>query len=125
MQEMATKLTSKQAKFAKEYLETGNATEAAVRAYKPKNRATARSIGSENLTKPNITGYLNKESSGAAARVVRLSKTAKNETVRLNANKDILDRAGHFVDKARHPEQPNEYTFRWMNEPEPKGKGLV
>jgi phage terminase small subunit len=47
-------LTLKQANFANEYLETGNATEAAVRAYKPKNRATARAIGSENLTKPNI-----------------------------------------------------------------------
>lgn len=51
---METKLTLKQRRFANEYLEAGNATEAAMKAYKPKNRAVARSIGSENLTKPNI-----------------------------------------------------------------------
>ncbi len=47
-------MTRKQLKFANSYIETGNATEAAMQVYKPKNRATARSIGSENLTKPNI-----------------------------------------------------------------------
>jgi hypothetical protein len=52
--EKNTALTLKQRNFTEAYLETGNATEAANRAYKPKNRATARAIGSENLTKPNI-----------------------------------------------------------------------
>ncbi len=47
-------LTLKQKKFANGYLKTGNATEAAMRVYKPKKRATAWAIGSENLTKPNI-----------------------------------------------------------------------
>ena len=46
--------TLKQQRFVNEYLEVGNATEAAMRAYNPQNRATARVIGSENLTKPNI-----------------------------------------------------------------------
>lgn len=46
--------TLKQQRFVNEYLETGNATEAAMRAYNPQSRATARVIGSENLTKPNI-----------------------------------------------------------------------
>lgn len=48
------KLTSKQSQFIQEYIERGNATEAANRVYKPAKRATARAIGSENLTKPNI-----------------------------------------------------------------------
>jgi len=47
-------LTLKQRKFTNKYLETGNTTEAAMQVYKPKKRATARAIGSENLTKPNI-----------------------------------------------------------------------
>jgi phage terminase small subunit len=47
-------LTPKQRKFTNKYLETGNATEAAMRVYKPKKRATARAIGSENFTKSNI-----------------------------------------------------------------------
>lgn len=46
--------TLKQTRFVHEYLETGNATEAAMRAYDPHNRATARAMGSENLAKPNI-----------------------------------------------------------------------
>ena len=51
---MSENLTNKQVKFTKKYLETGNATEAAMNVYRPKSRAVARSIGSENLTKPNI-----------------------------------------------------------------------
>jgi len=31
--------------------------------------------------------------------------------------------AGYFMDKSKHPEQPNEYTFRWMNAPAPERKG--
>jgi len=46
--------TIKQQRFVNEYIETGNATEAAMRVYSPQNRATARVIGSENLAKPNI-----------------------------------------------------------------------
>ena len=93
-------LTVKQANFTREYLETGNATEAADRAYKPKKRATARVIGSENLTKPNIRAYLDERAKDAASVIYRLSQSAKNESVRLNASRDILDRAGYAVNKA-------------------------
>lgn len=49
-------LTVKQRKFADEYIKTGNATQAAIKAgYKEK---TARFIGAENLTKPNIKAYI-------------------------------------------------------------------
>lgn len=99
---MEQTLTPKQGQFVKEYLDTGNATEAANRAYKPKNRATARAIGSENLAKPNIRAYLDENAGDAAAMVYKLSQTAENETVRLNASRDILDRAGYhrIPDKA-------------------------
>ncbi|MDQ4680759.1 terminase small subunit, partial [Stenotrophomonas maltophilia group sp. RNC7] len=51
-----TKLTVKQKAFCDYYIETGNATEAAVRAgYSEK---TAKVIGSENLTKPYIKSYI-------------------------------------------------------------------
>lgn len=94
------KITNKQKKFIDEYLNIGNATEAAMQAYKPKNRATARSIGSENLTKPNIRAYLEEKGANAAAMIYKLSQKAKNEAVRLNASRDILDRVGYFVNKA-------------------------
>lgn len=44
-------LTIKQAKWLEKYIETGNATEAAVYAYDAKDRYTARNIGSENIAK--------------------------------------------------------------------------
>lgn len=53
MTEKKKKLTLKQAKFTKEYLKSGNATEAAKKAYDA-NDNTARNIGCQNLTKPNI-----------------------------------------------------------------------
>lgn len=53
---LAKKLTLKQQKFADEYIISGNATEAAKKAgYSEK---TARFIGHENLTKPNIKDYI-------------------------------------------------------------------
>jgi phage terminase small subunit len=61
-----TKLTLKQKLFCEAYIETlGNATEAVIRAgYDVKsknghlNRTTAKSIASENLTKPYICDYI-------------------------------------------------------------------
>ena len=50
------KLTAKQKKFADNYIETGNATQSAIDAgYSNK---TAKSVGSENLTKPDIKAYI-------------------------------------------------------------------
>ncbi|MBU8609202.1 terminase small subunit [Bacillus pumilus] len=50
------KLTEKQKRFADYYIELGNATEAARKAgYSSK---TAKSIGQENLTKPDIKSYI-------------------------------------------------------------------
>lgn len=50
------KLTPKQQAFADYYIQTGNATEAAIKAgYSEK---TARITGCENLTKPNIQQYI-------------------------------------------------------------------
>lgn len=53
-----SKLTVKQKKFADYYIETGNATESAIRAgYSEK---TAKEMGYENLTKPHIKNYIDK-----------------------------------------------------------------
>lgn len=51
-----SKLTLKQQRFADEYIISGNATEAAIKAGYSKR--TARSIGQENLTKPDIKDYI-------------------------------------------------------------------
>lgn len=53
------KLREKQKKFADYYIETGNATESALKAgYSEK---TARFIGAENLTKPHIKSYIDEK----------------------------------------------------------------
>lgn len=50
------RLTPKQQKFADYYIETGNATEAAIKAGYSKK--TAKQIGQENLTKPYLKEYI-------------------------------------------------------------------
>jgi len=71
------RLTGKQRAFVDVYLETLNATEAARRAGYNGNGKTLRSIGSENLTKPNIKFYIDQR---------------VNERV-MSAN-EVLDRLG-------------------------------
>ncbi|CAF1852336.1 terminase small subunit [Bacillus subtilis] len=53
------KLTEKQKRFADFYIELGNATEAARKAGYSKK--TAKSIGQENLTKPDIKSYIKEQ----------------------------------------------------------------
>lgn len=53
---MGKKLSEKQKAFADYYIETGNATEAAIKAGYSKK--TARVIGQENLTKPALKSYI-------------------------------------------------------------------
>lgn len=67
------KLTDKQQRFCEEYLIDLNATQAAIRA--GYSEATARFIGCENLTKPNIRAAIDK-------RLKELALTA-DETVKL------------------------------------------
>lgn len=57
MSSIAKKLTTKQQKFVDEYIVSGNATQAAIKAGYSKR--TARKIGQENLTKLDIKAALN------------------------------------------------------------------
>jgi phage terminase small subunit len=79
------KLTEKQKRFADYYIETGNATESAVKA--GYSRKTAKEIASENLTKPNIKEYIdsrlkemdNKRIMSAEEVMQLLTSIARNE----------------------------------------------
>lgn len=117
-------LTIKQKKFAESYLNTGNATEAAMQVYKPKSRATARVIGSENLTKPNIQRSIHEalEAQGLtnehlASKVAELVNAQKRITVLRNGDveavKEEIDtqavRAGlEFAFKLKEPAMKRE-----------------
>lgn len=79
-------LTAKQKKFCEEYLVSGNATDAALKA--GYSERTARSVGSENLTKPDIKNYIDEKLKeiesrkiADAAEVMRyLTSVMRNET---------------------------------------------
>jgi hypothetical protein len=90
------KLTPKEKGFCDDYIETGNGSEAARRNYNVANpyNSTARVIASHVLSRPHIQNYLEGMAEGAISRIEQLSIGAKNESVKLSANKDILDRAG-------------------------------
>lgn len=87
-------LSPKEKGFVNDFIDTGNATEAAARNYNVANRNVAGVIGWENLRKPKIQAMIQDASEQAFSTVLALSQGAENEAVRLNASKDIMDRAG-------------------------------
>lgn len=98
---MADGLTKKEKGFVKDYLETGNATQSALRNYDTTSENVAGNIGHTNLRKAKIQAYLEEKAEKASENIYNLANDAENEAVRLNANKDILDRAGFkAVDKS-------------------------
>jgi len=107
------RITPKQKKFAKEFIETGNATEAVVRSYNVKDRDVAKVVGAENLTKPNVLKLIESYAPKAQLRMEELSAQEKNLSVALGASKDILDRAGYKpVDKQATALQ-GDFTISW------------
>lgn len=95
-----TKLTKKQEEFAIEYLETGNGTQSALKAYDTEDPNTANQIAVENLRKPTVIQYLQENASAVSSNMVRLALNAESEQVQVSAGKDVLDRAGYKpVDK--------------------------
>lgn len=93
------KLTPKQKGFVRDYLETKNGTEAAIKNYNTDDENTAGVIAWENLRKPKIIQAIKEASSIAKDSIIELAQHAKNEAVRLQASKDILDRAGFIIEK--------------------------
>ena len=91
---MARGLTKKQKGFVKDYLETGNGTQSALKNYDTDDYMTGAMIASENLNKPKVIQYLESKAEKAAEFVFQLAESGENENVRLGASKDILDRAG-------------------------------
>lgn len=117
---MSNELTPKQKKFADNYIESGNATQSAIKA--GYSRKTAKSVGSENLTKPDIKSYIKKkmkeveshkimDAKEAMELLTRIARGEERETVvvgtadglasttkeadlktRINATKELLKR---------------------------------
>ncbi|MGI1825454.1 terminase small subunit [Lactiplantibacillus plantarum] len=71
---MTRKLTPKQQKFADEYIKSGNAADAARKAGYSKR--SARSVGQENLTKPDIKQYIDEQMAEIASKRIMDAREA-------------------------------------------------
>lgn len=87
------KLTARQQKFINEYLKSGNATDAATKAGYSKK--TARAMGAENLTKPNIQKSIAERQSKAA------TKADVSLTWWVEKTKRIAEKSKRDSDKVR------------------------
>lgn len=86
------RLTVKQRLFADEYIKSGNATQSAIRAgYSSKS---ARFVGTENLTKPNIKAYID-------------AKMAEIESSKIADAKEVLE----FYARVLREEETEEVTL--------------
>lgn len=82
------KLTVKQSNFVKEYAKSGNATSSVIKAgYDVKNKAVARAVGSENLTKPNIQEALKM---GMTKHKLNIDRALNNISLALDADKQTI-----------------------------------
>lgn len=86
------KLTAKQRLFADEYIKSGNASDAAIKA--GYNAKSARFIGAENLTKPNIKAYID-------------AKMAEIESSKIADAKEVLE----FYTRVLREEETEEVTL--------------
>lgn len=94
-------ITLKEKTFVKEYVQTGNATEAAARAYNVSSRHSAEQIGHENLRKLEISDFL--EDAGLtnekiAQIIVDATKATKLEQVHIFVHSLTGERLREFVE---------------------------
>ena len=98
--------TIKEKKFAKEYIKTGNATEAAARVYDVKDRNSAKSIGGENLTKLDFADLMDEKGLTDEKLVGKLSELLEaQKTVSAVSGKDANAGTVDFVDVPDSPVQ--------------------
>lgn len=96
-------MTPKQQKFCDEYIKTGNATQSAINAgYSQK---TAKSIGAENLTKPDLKKYIDsklKSISNNAIASAEETLTILTQIVRGEHKEQVITAEGDVINK--HPD---------------------
>lgn len=117
------RLTKKQRGFVNEFADTGNATQAIKKHYKVKNDLTARVMGSENLTKPNIQEELRKLGfdSNNAKRVISeiLNDDSLEPKDRIKAAENVFKVHGDFA-----PEKTLNISLQVSKEEREKMLGL-
>lgn len=98
-----SKLTIKQKKFADEYIISGNATEAAIKAGYSKK--TASVIGNENLRKPYIKSYIDEQMKELEEKSIANQKEVLQYLTRVMRGKEteeVLASTGNFEQKIKN-----------------------
>lgn len=101
---MEAKMTAKQMRFCDEYLIDLNATQAAIRAGYSKK--TARAMGAENLTKPDIKAYIDRRMAEKEAALIAdqdevlryLTQVLRGES---QSEVVVIENIGDFTSEAR------------------------
>lgn len=129
MSSITQKLTQKQQRFVDEYIISGNATQSAIKAGYSKK--TARKIGQENLTKPDILAELkrrNDEIKSAKTMdmqevMERLASMARGETTEETVtNKgEVIETATRNSDKLKAMELIGKRFGAWTDKKEING----
>ena len=98
------KLTPKQKAFAEYYIETGNATESAIKA--GYSRKTARVIGQENLLKPAIKSYIDEKMKELESKRIAKAEEVLEYLTRVLRGEEteqvvVVENTGDFMSEAR------------------------
>ena len=104
-------LTPSAAGFARDILRGESGIRAVLNNYNVTNPKIAGQMASKILRRKRIVDYLERHGLGAARRVEELAKNAKQEDIRLRANKDILDRIGVGVHRGPQVAVPIQINF--------------
>lgn len=98
------KLTPKQKAFAEYYIETGNATESAIKAGYSKK--TARVIGQENLLKPALKSYIDEKMKELESKRIAKAEEVLEYLTRVLRGEEteqvvVTENIGDFMSEAR------------------------
>lgn len=101
---MARKLTKKQKGFVKDYIKTGNGTQAALNNYDVSTEHTAAVIASENLTKPEIVKSIQEALPDDLLSKVHLEGLEASRIISANITYgEANERTNDFIEVADHP----------------------
>ena len=129
------KLTKKQRGFVKDYLKTGNATEAARNNYNVTTDGSARAVGSETLALPNVKSTIAEllsdddlarvHQEGLAATAVRFTPEGEQiEVPDYSTRHKYLD-SGYKIKKlygSETPDAPRVVNYNFINMPKVQEK---
>lgn len=108
------KPTVKELAFVREYLETGNGTEAVMRAYDTNNRSLATKMAYVIKNKPAVAHILQEQAAAALMDQIsireELRESKTDYAVRARVNMDLMDRAGMKPSETRNLTQINVYS---------------